>query len=95
MYGLVTIIAQSSCWAAGYLKQQLAAYVDVQDPSKAQELQLAALGENFKLLKPLSGVSYRKLNAPATGQAAASIKFMEVLKFSVFGNSFIVFCLFK
>lgn len=61
----------------GYLKQQLASYVDLFDPATAQEIQMSALGLNRRLLKPLAGVSYQKLNAPAAGQAAAAVEFMR------------------
>lgn len=61
----------------GYLKQQLAEYTNFVDPAKAQELQLAALGHNSRLLKPIAGATYSKLSAPAAGQAAAAITFME------------------
>lgn len=61
----------------GFLKQQLAEYTNFTNPSKAQELQLAALSYNPRLLKPIVGATYNKLSAPAIGQAAAAIKFME------------------
>ncbi len=61
----------------GYLKQQLASYINFSDPSNAQEIQLSALGLNSRLLKPLAGVSYSKLTAPASGQASASSGFMR------------------
>ncbi len=60
----------------GYLKQQLAEYVGFQDPAKAQELQLSALSLNARLLRPLAGVTYQRLNAPAAGQATAAVGFM-------------------
>jgi hypothetical protein len=61
----------------GYLKQQLAEYTNFTNPAKAQELQLAALSHNSRLLKPIAGATYNKLSAPAAGQAAAAIGFME------------------
>jgi hypothetical protein len=61
----------------GYLKQQLAEYMNYTNPAKAQELQLAALGENPRLLRPIAGATYNKLTAPAGGQAAAAVKFMD------------------
>jgi hypothetical protein len=61
----------------GYLKQQLAEYTNIVNPSKAQELQLAAVTLNSRLLKPIAGATYNKLSAPATGQAAAATHFME------------------
>lgn len=61
----------------GYLKQQLAEYTNFTNPAKAQELQVAALGHNSRLLKPIAGATYNKLSAPAAGQAAAATRFMS------------------
>lgn len=60
----------------GYLKQQLAGYTNFIDPAQAQELQLSAVSENQRLLKPLAGTTYHRLNAPPSGQAAAAVQFM-------------------
>lgn len=60
----------------GYLKQHLAEYTNFVDPAKAQELQLSALSMNSRLLRPLAGVTYHRLNAPAAGQATAAVGFM-------------------
>lgn len=61
----------------GYIKQQLAEYTNFVNSAKAQELQLAALSLNPRLLKPVEGATYNKLSAPTVGQAAAATKFME------------------
>lgn len=61
----------------GYLKQQLAEYTNFINPAKAQELQLAALSHNSRLLKPIVGATYNKLSAPVGGQAAAAVGFMQ------------------
>lgn len=61
----------------GYLKQQLAEYMNFTDPAKAQELQLSALSHNSRLLKPIAGATYHKLSAPAVGQAQAATSFMS------------------
>lgn len=71
----------------GYLKQQLAEYTNFINPAAAQELQLAALTGNYRLLKPLIGVTYHRLNAPASDQAAAAVDFMS--KFTD-GNKLII-----
>lgn len=60
----------------GYLKQQLAEYTNFTDPAQAQELQLAAVSDNQRLLKPLAGTTYHRLSAPPSGQAAAAVQFM-------------------
>ncbi len=60
----------------GYLKQQLADFTNFENPAKAQELQLSALTYNSRVLRPIAGVTYHKLSAPAGGQAAAAVQFM-------------------
>lgn len=72
----IAVNATSERQIKGYLKQQLAAYTNFTDPSEAQELQLAALSDNYRLLKPLAGTTYHRLSAPASGQAAAAVNFM-------------------
>lgn len=61
----------------GYLKQQLAEYTNFTDPAGAQDIQLAALSLNPRLLKPIAGATYTKLSAPVAGQAVAAMHFME------------------
>ncbi|BAN34106.1 hypothetical protein SCD_n00257 [Sulfuricella denitrificans skB26] len=61
----------------GYLKQQLAEYTNFINPANAQELQLAAVSHNSRLLKPITGATYNKLSAPVAGQAAAAVRFMD------------------
>lgn len=61
----------------GYLKQQLAEYTSFVDPVQAQEILLSAVQDNPRVLKPLTGITYNKLAAPAEGQAAASVAFMK------------------
>ncbi|MFN4330053.1 MAG: helicase C-terminal domain-containing protein [Limnobacter sp.] len=66
----------SECQVRGYLKQQLAQYTNFTNPARAQELQLAAVSDNHRLLKPLAGTTYHRLSAPPSGQAGAAIQFM-------------------
>lgn len=61
----------------GYLKQQLAEYTNFFDPARAQELQLSALNDNSRLLKPIAGATYNRLSAPASSQAVTAVSFME------------------
>jgi hypothetical protein len=63
--------------ARGYLLQQRAEYLHHLDPVKAQETQLAAVQANTALLRPIKGVSYRKLEVPRDGQAATAVAFMK------------------
>jgi hypothetical protein len=60
----------------GYLKQQLAEYTNFTNQASAQELQMAALEHNPRLLKPIAGITYKKLSAPVSGQSAAATNFM-------------------
>lgn len=71
------VAAATDALTEGFLKQQLASYVNFIDPAKAQELQMSALASNYRLLKPLAGATYKKVSAPASGQAAASVAFMQ------------------
>lgn len=68
--------ATSERQVKGYLKQQLAEYTNFTDPAQAQELQLAAVSDNHRLLKPLAGTTYHRLSAPPSGQSAAAVQFM-------------------
>lgn len=61
----------------GYFMQLLAEQTNYTDPAKAQELQLASLAKNNRLLKPIRGATYNKISAPADGQAVAAALFME------------------
>lgn len=62
---------------SAYLRQQLAAYQHHFDPTGAQQTQKSANGVNRKLLRPLEGVRYEKLSAPAYAQGAASSAYLQ------------------
>lgn len=61
----------------GYLLQQLANYTHDSDPTQAQELQLTAIANNQRLLKPIKGIRYAKLATPAHGQAKTATQYMS------------------
>lgn len=61
----------------GYLKQLLAEHTNFVNPAQAQELQLAALSLNPRLLKPIAGATYNKLSSPPAGQVSAAIAYMQ------------------
>ncbi len=61
----------------GYFKQVLAEHTNYIDSMQAQELQLSALGDNPRVLKPIGGITYRKINSPPAGQAVAAHSFMS------------------
>jgi hypothetical protein len=71
------VIDKTTERARGYLLQQRAEYVHHLDPVKAQETQLAAVQANSALLRPLKGVTYRKLEVPKDGQAATAVEYMR------------------
>jgi len=71
------VTATSEEKVKGYLKQQLAQYTNFTNPAKAQELQLSAISSNSRVLRPITGTTYNKLSAPATGQTAAAVAFMQ------------------
>ncbi len=73
----VAVNATHDSQLKGYLKQQLAEYTNFTDPAAAQELQLAALTANHRLLKPLAGATYHRLSAPASSQAVTAVDFMS------------------
>ena len=53
----------------GYLKQCLAEYVNLTDHAKAQEILLSANKTNSRLMKPIAGISYDKVNPLVQSQA--------------------------
>lgn len=57
------------------------------DPARAQEIQLSAIESNRRLTKPIGGIAYSRLDAPAAGQAQAAVLYMS--KF-LEGNDLIV-----
>lgn len=61
----------------GYLLQQTAAYEHMVDPARAQQTQLAANRINRNLLRPVTGIAYERLSAPALEQAAAASTWLQ------------------
>ncbi|EGM8191210.1 TPA: DEAD/DEAH box helicase family protein [Escherichia albertii] len=53
----------------GYLKEHAAEYVNLYDKSEAQVLLQSASNDNYRVLKPLAGVTYNRLNGAALEQA--------------------------
>ncbi|WP_055075592.1 DEAD/DEAH box helicase family protein [Pseudanabaena sp. 'Roaring Creek'] len=52
-----------------YLKQCLAEYINFNDPVEAQKTLMSAVSNNPKLTKPISGISYHKLESKVMDQA--------------------------
>ncbi|WP_272872030.1 helicase C-terminal domain-containing protein, partial [Vibrio anguillarum] len=78
----------------GYLKQVLAEYTNINDESQAQLILLNANTYNQRLLKPLSGLSYTKVNDLTQEQAEQcssylSGKFLLKNKMIIFANAVI------
>tara|TARA_Y100000310_G_scaffold14871_1_gene14936 strand:- start:2473 stop:4953 length:2481 start_codon:yes stop_codon:yes gene_type:complete len=73
----------------GYLKQVLAEYTNINDESQAQSILLNANTLNQRLLKPLSGLNYKKVNDLAQEQAEQCSSYLS-RKFLV-RNSMIIF----
>jgi hypothetical protein len=59
----------------GWLLEQQATYVDQLNPEQAQKIVASARAKNSSVLRPLSGVSYRKLSA-SKGQATMATDFL-------------------
>lgn len=55
----------------GWLAEQQAAYIDLVDPVRSQEILVEARRNNPSILRPLSGVTYQPLS-PSDGQARTS-----------------------
>lgn len=53
----------------GFLKEHAAEYVNLYDQSGSQTLLQSASSDNFRILKPLSGVRYNRLDGAALEQA--------------------------
>lgn len=62
---------------SAYLRQQLAAYQHHFYPAGAQQTQKSANAANRNLLRPLEGVRYEKLSAPAYAQGAAAGNYLQ------------------
>lgn len=63
--------------ARGYLRQQLAEYVNHESPVEAQKVLLTGISENPHILRPLSGVTYKKIPTSVRTQAEASEEFVR------------------
>ena len=73
----------------GYLRQQLAEYVNFENPVEAQKILLTGFSDNRRILRPLQGISYKKVPSPTVSQAQASEQF--VLSRFLEPNSFILY----
>jgi len=60
----------------GYLKQQLAEYINMYDQVEAQRTQLSGVMDNRRILKPIAGIQYHKLSGEVLDQAVACSNFL-------------------
>lgn len=61
----------------GYMKQQLAEYVNLHDESEAQRILLSANALNSRLMKPIKGISYKKFDSVTRSQAEQCSDYMN------------------
>lgn len=61
----------------GFLKQQLAEYINLYDQVEAQKTQLSAVKDNRRILKPIEGIQYHKLSGEVTDQAISCSNFLS------------------
>lgn len=73
----IAVNTETSPNVRGFLKQQLAEYVNFTNPIEAQTLLLSAFSENSGILRPLQGIKYSKLPTSTITQAQASEQFIR------------------
>ena len=61
----------------GYIKQIFAEYTNLYDKAKAQKIQMSAVGDNRRILKPIDGIQYHKISGEAFDQAVACSNFLR------------------
>lgn len=60
----------------GLVKQHYAEYTNLSDLASAQKIQLSAVGDNRRLLKPIEGIQYHKISGAVLDQAKACSEFL-------------------
>lgn len=70
------VSAENEPTLRGYLKQQLAEYVNRESGVEAQRILLSGFTENQRILRPLQGISYTKVLTPTATQGQASREFI-------------------
>jgi hypothetical protein len=61
----------------GWLKQELAEYVNRINPAEAQNIQRSAIALNSQVLKPIDGIEYIRVNPLAKTQAENGIEWLH------------------
>jgi len=62
----------------GNLKQLCAEYINLNDKVEAQKLQLSAITDNHRVLKPIDGIQYHKIAGLAFDQATTCSQFLTL-----------------
>lgn len=60
----------------GYLKQIFAEYLNLYDKPQAQKMQMSAVGDNRRVLKPIAGIQYHKIAGGVIDQAVTCSNFL-------------------
>ncbi len=60
----------------GYCKQLLAEYINIYDKVEAQKTQLSAINDNRRVLKPIEGIQYNKMESSVHEQAVLCRDFL-------------------
>jgi hypothetical protein len=61
----------------GYAKQLMAEYTNLHDRVESQRIQLSAVNDNRRLLKPIQGIQYHKIAGAAFDQAVACSRYLQ------------------
>ncbi|MDT0139108.1 helicase C-terminal domain-containing protein [Acidovorax sp. PRC11] len=69
--------AETAPMVRGYLKQQLAELINPDSPIEAQKLLLAGILDNPRILKPLQGVSYKRIPTNTRSQGENAEEFVR------------------
>ena len=60
----------------GYIKQIFAEYTNLYDKAEAQKIQMSAVGDNRRILKPIDGIQYHKISGDAYDQAMSCSNYL-------------------
>ncbi len=73
----LAINAEKELIVRGYLKQQLAEFTHHDSPVEAQKILLAAIADNPRIVRPLQGVTYKRIPTATRSQGEASEEFVR------------------
>lgn len=61
----------------GYIKQIFAEYTNLYDKSEAQKIQMSAVNDNRRILKPIDGIQYHKISGEVFDQAIPCSNYLK------------------